>query len=675
MATKPTVKSEILRGMKEIEAITGMLSNLKKDLKAKEHLLIGMEEQLRQSEGRLEKKINQINDKDKSLQDIEQKVNRRQEELRIQQQELETTAVLEFLTFQAREMEIQKKCEEIPEAIDETGLKEEVESLKKQLQDKDQEMVELRDRPAADGGTVGAAADEALKAQVQSLNEQLHEKNQELEDLRSRPPAASGGEDEGSGEILASLQEREKKLRDLESNIRNKQKEVTDFMRGLQDKEQKIKDLEQELKFKEDLIKMKDDGVASSGDTRQVRTEIDEQYKKRFLVMEGNYQNKIDELAREVDRLRGRNEDLENTGDLLESDKLRVKILERELKDRVNELAFSEERLARRQELMIKERKQIDQQVKSMRSMKDGSQAAEMGEELANRQKQLRDLELKFREKEDYLRRKERELRDMEGKMVDKEITMEMAVESAQETDKVRTGIRRFDDLCYGGLPHSSNFLLFGPAYSGRRTFTNLFIAEGLKKGIPVIYVTTQHTPEEIKNQLRNIIPKVDAYEERGLMKYIDLYSRSMGLKGEYPNTIYVEKTTDLDALQTAMETFQEEIIKKHKHHRMVFFSLSTLLTYIEPLHVFRFFQVLNAKNKRYGCTSINIVDHGMHDPSVIQTMKHVMSGFIDFKLEDLKYHLRLEGGGDVMSRAWIEYSFSDRNFDLRGSFSLDHIR
>ncbi len=673
MATKPTVKSEILKGMKEIEAITGMLSNLKKDLKTKENLLIGMEGQLRQSEGRLEKKINQINDKDKSLQNIEQKVNRRQEELRIQQQELETTAVLEFLTFQAREMEIQKKCEEIPEAIDETGLKEEVEVLKKQLQEREQELVELKNRPTSDGGTVGAAADEALKAQVQSLNDQLHEKSQELEGLRSRPPTADGGE--GGGEIMASLQEREHKLRELEGNIRNKQKEVTDFMRGLQEKEQKIKDLEQELQFKQNLIQMKDDGMDSSGDTEKIRTEIDEQYKKRFLIMEGNYKSKVDELAREVDRLRGRNEDLENTGDQLESDKLRVKILERELKDRVNELAFSEERLARRQELMIKERKQIDHQMKSMRSMKDGSQASELGEELANRQKQLRDLELKYREKEDYLRRKERELRDMEGKMVDKEISMEMAVESVQETDKARTGIRRFDDLCYGGLPHSSNFLLFGPAYSGRRTFTNLFIAEGLKKGIPAIYVTTQHTPEEIKNQLRNIIPKVDAYEEKGLMKYIDLYSKSMGLKVDYPNTIYVEKTTDLDALQTAMETFQEEIIKKHKHHRMVFFSLSTLLTYIEPLHVFRFFQVLNAKNKRYGCTSINIVDHGMHDPSVIQTMKHVMSGFIDFKLEDLKYHLRIEGGGDVMSRAWIEYSFSDRNFDLRGSFSLDHIR
>ena len=250
-----------------------------------------------------------------------------------------------------------------------------------------------------------------------------------------------------------------------------------------------------------------------------------------------------------------------------------------------------------------------------------------------------------------------------------------MRVASESELSKVRTGIRRFDDLVYGGFPHSSNMLMFGPAYSGRTTFSNLFIAEGLKKGTPCIYITTQHTPEEIKDQLRGIIPKIDAYEEKGLMKYVDLYSTSMGIKGENPNVVYVEKTSDLDALQKAVETMQEEIRKEHKYHRMVFFSLSTMLTYVEPLQIFRFFQVLNAKNKRSGASSVTIVDKGMHDPSVIQTLKHVMSGFLEFKHEDLKYYLRVEGGGDVMSRAWIEYTFTDKTFDLRGSFALDHIR
>ena len=361
-------------------------------------------------------------------------------------------------------------------------------------------------------------------------------------------------------------------------------------------------------------------------------------------------------------------------GDQLSAEKLRVTLLERELKERMNEISFSEERLARRQELMLKERKQIDEQMKKMKETSDGTLVNELNEELANRQRQLSDIEKTLREKEEYLRKREQELERMRSNIISEEIKIDM-VEDTDELSRVRTGVRRFDDLTYGGFPHNSNFLLFGPAYSGRRTFTNLFISEGLKKGIPVIYVVTQNTPLEIKDSLRQVIPKVDVYEDKGLVKFIDLYSKSMGIKDEYPNTIYIEKPTDLDAIQKAIGDIQEEFKGKFKYHKIVFFSVSTLLTYIEPLSIFRFFQVLNAKNKRNNAVSIYIVDTGMHKQSDIQTLKHTMNGFIEFKLDDLKYYLRVEGGGDVMSRAWIEYTFTNKSFDLRGSFSLDHIR
>jgi len=361
-------------------------------------------------------------------------------------------------------------------------------------------------------------------------------------------------------------------------------------------------------------------------------------------------------------------------GDQLSAEKLRVTLLEREMKERMNEISFAEERLARRQELMLKERKQIDEQMKKLKDSTDGSMVSELNEELSNRQKQLRDIENTLREKEDYLRKREQELERIRSSVIDEEMKIEMMDES-DDISRVRTGVRRFDDLTYGGFPHNSNFLLFGPAYSGRETFTNLFISEGLKKGVPMIYVVTQNTPKEIKDSLRQVIPKIDAYEDKGLVKFIDIYSKSMGIQDEYPNTIYIDKPTNLDAIQNAIGEIQEEFKGKFNYHKIVFFSVSTLLTYIEPLSIFRFFQVLNAKNKRNNAVAVYVVDTGMHKQSDIQTLKHTMNGFIEFKLDDLKYYLRMEGGGDVMSRAWIEYSFTNKSFDLRGSFSLDHIR
>lgn len=693
MAATTSTKGEILKNMKELDQVTNALSRLKTDLKTKEDLLNKMEKALKNSEKRLEKKISEIDEKDRRLNEIEDKLLKRQEELEIQEREVQTNAILEFLTFQAREMEIQEKVKKAPDPSIIEDQKKEMEKLNSQLEEKEREILELKERlvsGSSEGGGVSPDLElrikeiSEMKSNLEDLKKRLDQKEIELirkeEELLQREKKMSeGAATEEDRKVLEAMAEREKELRKLEESLRAKQKEVSTFMEGLQIKDERIKELENELRIKEEMLKLKDEESStitgsSSKDVRELKEILEKEYQTKINMIEGNYKTKIDTLRSSIDQLKVRNEELEMMGDQLSAEKLRVTLLERELKERMNEISFAEERLARRQELMLKERKELDERIKKLRESADGSTVTELNEELANRQKQLRDIEKTLREKEEYLRNREQELERMKSSLVDKEMQIEI-IEESDDLARVRSGVRRFDDLTYGGFPFNSNFILFGPAYSGRRTFTNLFIAEGLKKGIPALYIVTQNTPMEVKDSLRRVIPKVDVYEEKGLLKFIDLYSKSMGITDEYPNTIYVEKPTDLDAIQNAVAEIQEEFKGKHKYHKIVFFSVSTLLTYIEPLSIFRFFQVLNAKNKRNNAVSIYVVDTGMHKQSDIQTLKHTMNGFIEFKLDDLKYYLRIEGGGDVMSRAWIEYSFTDKTFDLRGSFSLDHIR
>ncbi len=693
MAATTSAKGEILKNMKELDQVTNALSRLKTDLKTKEALLNKMEEALKNSEKRLEKKISEIDEKDRRLNEIEDKLLKRQEELEIQEREVQTNAILEFLTFQAREMEIQEKVKKAPDPSIIEDQKKEMERLNSQLEEKEREILELKERLVSGSSEGGGAPPDLelrikeiseMKNNLEDLKKKLDQKEIELirkeEELLQREKKMSeGAATEEDRKVLEAMAEREKELRKLEESLRSKQKEISTFMEGLQIKDERIKELENELRIKEEMLKLKDEESttitgASSKDVKELKEILEKEYQTKINMIEGNYKTKIDSLRSSIDQLKVRNEELEMMGDQLSAEKLRVTLLERELKERMNEISFAEERLARRQELMLKERKELDERLKKLRESADGSTVVELSEELANKQKQLRDIEKTLREKEEYLRNREQELERMRSSLVDKEMQIEIMDES-EDLARVRSGVRRFDDLTYGGFPFNSNFILFGPAYSGRRTFTNLFIAEGLKKGIPAIYIVTQNTPMEVKDSLRRVIPKVDVYEEKGLLKFIDLYSKSMGITDEYPNTIYVEKPTDLDAIQNAVGEIQEEFKGKHKYHKIVFFSVSTLLTYIEPLSIFRFFQVLNAKNKRNNAVSIYVVDTGMHKQSDIQTLKHTMNGFIEFKLDDLKYYLRIEGGGDVMSRAWIEYSFTDKTFDLRGSFSLDHIR
>ena len=691
MATNAIVKEQIIQGMKEIDNISGILSKLRSDLKSKETLLKKMETALESSEERLQKKVAEIEEKDKRLSEIEVKLLKRQDDLRIQEKELQTNAVLEYLSFQAREMEIQKLMERAPDPNAQVKMSAHLEDYKRKLEIRDKRIAELEMvlESSQVQGEGGISAEEKKKtekmeAELKEMRESLSKRESELllreEELDNDRKKVEMGLTDEDKKVMKAITDREAEIRKMEESVKNRQREINQILDNMELKENRIKELQDEVRMKDQLLRMKEESAymiegSSSADIEEVRAKIEKDFTTRIEIMEQNYRTKLDEALKKMDQLKTRNEELEMMGDQLSSEKLRTTLLERELKDRMNEIQFAEERLQRRHELMLKERKQIDEQAKKMSEMKEGKQVTHLNEELANREKQLRDIENKLREKEEYLRKKERDLRGIESQIVDKDIMLEAEIESQAGLNRVRTGVRRFDDLCYGGFEPNSSFILYGPAYSGRRTITNLYIAEGLKKGIPTIYVSTQHTPHEIKEQLRRLIPKIDVYEEKGLIKYIDMYSRSMGITEDLENTIYIEKPTDLEALENAISTFQEEFKGKYPYHKIVFFSLSTLLTYIEPLSIFRFFQILNAKNKRVNAVSIYVIDTGMHDQSVIQTLKHVMTGFIEFKLEDLKYFLRIEGGGDVMSRAWIEYSFTDKSFDLRGSFSLDHIR
>lgn len=691
MMSGSLTKGDLLAKMKDLDNVTSALTGLKQDIIKKKDLLAKMENALKESESRLEKKVCEIDEKNDRLNDVENKLLKRQEELEIQEKEVQTNAILEFLTFQAREMEIQERAKAAPDPSQESIKDKKIDELLKRLEEKEREIIDARSN--ASSIEISGNAPEELQKSMEEVNRlrmnlddlkfKLDSKERALiqreDELLAREKRTTGSLSDEDKNVLEAISEREKELKNLEETIRAKQKEINRFMEGIQIKDDRIKELENEVRMKSDLLELKEQEPSNFAgdpkDVKQLKEVLEKEYQTRVDMIEDNYKTKMKSLENNMDSLKTRNEELEVMGDQLSAEKLRVTLLERELKERMNEISFSEERLSRRQELMLKERKQLDEKMKSMKESADGSTVSELNEELANRQKQLRDIEKTLREKEEYLRKREKELERMRSSILDDEMKIEMMDEHEEDLTRIRTGVRRFDDLTYGGFQPNSNYILFGPAYSGRRTFTNLFIAEGLKKGIPAIYVITQSTPNEVKDSLRTVIPKVDAYEDKGLIRFIDIYSKSMGIEEEYPNTIYIDKPTNLDAIESAIGEIQEDFKGKYKYHKMVFFSVSTLLTYIEPLSIFRFFQVLNAKNKRNNCVSIYAVDTGMHKQSDIQTLKHTMNGFIEFKLDDLKYYLRVEGGGDVMSRAWIEYSFTDKTLDLRGSFSLDHIR
>jgi KaiC/GvpD/RAD55 family RecA-like ATPase len=200
------------------------------------------------------------------------------------------------------------------------------------------------------------------------------------------------------------------------------------------------------------------------------------------------------------------------------------------------------------------------------------------------------------------------------------------------------------------------------------------FIMEGMKKGVPAIWVITDKTPKDVRLEMAPIISGYEEYERLGLVRYVDAYSVSMGEVADDPYTSYVAEPTDHEKMMEATEKIAKEFKEKHKYYRLAFRSLSTLIAYSDPNTAFRFLSPFCGRRKRDQAVSMYSIEKGVHGEQEIQMLGSIMDGMVDFKLDQLKNYFSVQGVCDVQSRSYIRYTVGKHGLSI-GSFSLDHIR
>jgi KaiC/GvpD/RAD55 family RecA-like ATPase len=240
---------------------------------------------------------------------------------------------------------------------------------------------------------------------------------------------------------------------------------------------------------------------------------------------------------------------------------------------------------------------------------------------------------------------------------------------------KIETGIKRLDDLLDGGLPPQTTSLLYGPPFLGKDVLSKLYFLHGLRSGVPGILVLTGDAASDVRKKLAEMDPHYPEYEKRNLAHFVDTYSRSIGAEDDAPNCEYVDGPVNLNAVSLAVNNAQRKVIADHSAHRLVFDSVSTLATYTNAQTTFRFLQVLLGKAKRAGATSLLLLDVGMHTEAEVQTFKHLCDGVIEMKHEGPQTLLHVLGIGVTEARGWVEYKFTERSFDIIGSFAAGRIR
>ena len=437
--------------------------------------------------------------------------------------------------------------------------------------------------------------------------------------------------------------EREQAYIDRETELRRRTVQLEADIRSLRAGAEAVRS-------REDLLKQ---GKESLSDTLNQRIADVDQRERDLLARENELRAKFEEIrigAEDLERKRG------------------------PLDFKEKELAAWEQQLQMNKQALSIEARRLEQLRVAVAPANEASIKEKATDDLRG---EVTRKEEELRAREAFLRQKMTELEALQRKAAEWEADQmhTEAVESTRE-GKVRTGVRRLDDLLYGGYPTGSQLLVNGPTHTGKDILARLFVAEGLKEGVPAIWIVTDRTYTQIREEMTLLYPPYAQAEGRGMLRYVDLYSRSLGVTQAEPSVRLLAPTDKgaVDQLTAYTNQFSQDLKEKFGGYRLVFESVSTVTAYLDTNTTFRFLQPFVGRRKMDGAAGYYILETGMHTDADLQTLEHMMDGSVNLKIDQLKTFLSVKGIGDSQSRAWVGYTFSKKSFSL-GSFSLDHIR
>jgi CheY-like chemotaxis protein/KaiC/GvpD/RAD55 family RecA-like ATPase len=228
---------------------------------------------------------------------------------------------------------------------------------------------------------------------------------------------------------------------------------------------------------------------------------------------------------------------------------------------------------------------------------------------------------------------------------------------------QIPTGIESLDKALGGGLPKGSNILLIGPLGRGKSTFSREFIAEGLSQDDKCLFVAVDDDPALVRSELSKMTQTGSSrQEENGSIRFVDAYTWTSGEK-RTQEKYKIEEVLNLDQLSELIIQAGNDIgqsVQQKCGGRRVIDSISSFFVNFELPAVQRFLsQVGHTALSFGGVTTLFIIEEGSISEQVVNNIKYLMDGVIEFK-EDLgKKKLR------IASMKWIQFEKDWINWQL----------
>jgi KaiC/GvpD/RAD55 family RecA-like ATPase len=228
---------------------------------------------------------------------------------------------------------------------------------------------------------------------------------------------------------------------------------------------------------------------------------------------------------------------------------------------------------------------------------------------------------------------------------------------------KSATGINKLDKILAGGFPDNSTILLRGSPGTGKSTLCQQFITMGLSSSQPAIYITLDTSPDDIIKNMKRF-GGIDKHLKGQSMVFLDAYSWKVGGGKDEDWKRVLKGGLDINSINVMLSEILKGMSDKEK--RSVFDSVSTLLLYIPADLVVRFIPILIAKCKQAKSTQVLILEEGVHDEEIVNTLSYLSDGVIELKMEGSKRFMRITKMRSVScSRDWLEYSIKEKGLSI----------
>ncbi len=230
--------------------------------------------------------------------------------------------------------------------------------------------------------------------------------------------------------------------------------------------------------------------------------------------------------------------------------------------------------------------------------------------------------------------------------------------------ERVPTGIKELDKIIGGGIVKPSSLLIQGPPGSGKSIFMWQLLYEGIQRGEGCISAITGEYIPLLKEKLKTFNWDIEKYKEK--VKIIDCYSWRLGARA-VGRRFSISGPADLNQVSVAISEAKTELEKSgNSNVRVAIDSLSDFFLFNEPIIVYKFLEILIARIKAENSILILVLDEGLHDEKVINTVKYLVDSVICLKQGDDGRYMRIEKM--ILTKhttAWIPFDIEENGIKI----------